>query len=106
MDSLNPHTEDKYAAKRKYRAFSMTPPILLRNVTESDLPILFEQQLDPEATAMAAFPSRNRESFMLHWAKIMADDANMIRAILFDQQVAGAIMSFELDGEREVGYWI
>ena len=33
--------------------------ILLRNVIESDLPIFFEQQLDPEATAMAAFPSRD-----------------------------------------------
>ena len=40
--------------------------ILLRNVNESDLPILFEQQLDTEATQMAAFPSRDRESFMAH----------------------------------------
>jgi len=31
--------------------------VLLRDVTESDLPILFEQQLDPEATAMAALPA-------------------------------------------------
>ena len=31
---------------------------MLRNVAESDLPIFFEHQRDPDATAMAAFPSR------------------------------------------------
>lgn len=44
----------------------MTNDVLLRDVTESDLPIFFEQQLDPDATAMAAFPSRDREAFMAH----------------------------------------
>jgi len=33
----------------------MTNKIILRDVTESDLPILYKQQLDPEATAMVAF---------------------------------------------------
>ena len=80
--------------------------ILLRNVIESDLPILFEQQLDPEATAMAAFPSRDRESFMAHWAKIMADESNILKTILFDGQVAGNIVCWEGSGKWEVGYWI
>src|SRR6185503_1313729 len=80
--------------------------ILLRNVTKSDLPILFEQQLDPDATQMAAFPSRDRESFMAHWAKIMADQSNILKTILFDGQVAGNIVSWESSGEWEVGYWI
>lgn len=82
------------------------PSIVLRDVTESDLPILFEQQLDPEATAMAAFPSRDSESFMAHWAKIMADQSGFLKTILFDGQVAGSIVSWEMDGEREVGYWL
>ena len=80
--------------------------VLLRDVTVSDLSIFFEQQLDPEATAMAAFPSRDRESFMAHWAKIMADDAVILKTILFDGQVAGNIVSWEQAGECEVGYWI
>jgi len=80
--------------------------VQLRNVTESDLPILFEQQLDPEATAMAAFPSRDRESFMKHWTKIMADESVILKTILFEGQVAGSIVSWEMLGEREVGYWI
>ena len=84
----------------------MANEVLLRDVTESDLPIFYEQQLDPDATAMAAFPSRDRESFMAHWAKIMADETGILKAILFDGQVAGNIVCWEQDGEREVGYWI
>lgn len=43
---------------------------------------------------------------MAHWAKIMADDSNILKTILFDGQVAGNIVSWEQSGEREVGYWI
>lgn len=80
--------------------------VLLRDVTEDDLPIFFEQQLDPAATQMAAFPSRERPAFMAHWAKILADTTVSTQTILFDKQVAGSIVSFEIAGEREVGYWI
>ena len=81
-------------------------PILIRNVIESDLPIFYQQQLDPEATAMAAFPRRDRESFMLHWKKIMADKSVILKTILFDGQVAGNIVCWEMLGKWEVGYWI
>ena len=84
----------------------MTTNVLLREVTDSDLPILYEQQLDPEATAMAAFPSRDRESFMAHSARIMADESVIYKAITFEGQVAGSIVSWEMAGEREVGYWL
>lgn len=84
----------------------MTDDVLLRDVTESDLPIFFEQQLDADATAMAAFPSRDREALMTHWVKIMGDDSVILKTILFDRQVAGNIVNFEMSGKREVGYWI
>jgi len=80
--------------------------VILRDVTEADLPIFFEQQLDPEATQMAAFPSRDRDAFMAHWAKIMNNKTNIIKTVLFEGQVAGNIVSWEQSGEREVGYWI
>src|SRR5512140_1863479 len=80
--------------------------ILLRDVIESDLPIFYEQQLDPEATAMAEFPSRDWESFILHWKKIMANTSGTLKAIVFEGQVAGHIVSWEMLGEREVGYWL
>lgn len=80
--------------------------ITLRNVIQDDLPIFFEHQSDPGAAKMAAFPSRDREAFMAHWAKIMANANVMNRTILYNEQVAGNIASFEMDGEQEVGYWV
>ncbi len=78
----------------------------LRDVIEADLPSFYEQQLDPEATAMAAFPSRQREPFMAHWAKILRDDRVIAQTIVVNGEVAGNIVSFEVEGETEVGYWI
>ena len=84
----------------------MTNDVQLRDVTESDLPIFFKQQLDPAATEMAAFPSRDKDAFMAHWAKIMADVSVILKTVLFNKQVAGNMVSFEISGKREVGYWI
>ncbi len=82
---------------------------LLRNVTETDLPIFFEQQLEPEANHMAAFTTKNpedREAFNAHWAKILADEDNINKTILFEGQVAGHVSSFIMFGERNVSYWL
>jgi len=84
----------------------MTDDVLLRDVSEEDLPILFDHQRDSQACEMAAFPSRDWEAFLLHWAKILKDDAVAKEAILFNGSVAGYIASFEQAGERQVGYWI
>jgi len=81
--------------------------IQLRDVIETDLPIFYEQQLDPEATQMAAFPSRSEEAFMAHWKdKVLANDSGQVQTILFNGEVAGNIVCFEQLGEREVGYWL
>jgi len=80
--------------------------VRLRDVIDDDLAILFEHQADPEASRMAAFPSRDRESFLAHWAKIRVDPTTKLQTILLDGQVAGSILSFERLGKREVGYWI
>src|SRR6266498_3846188 len=80
--------------------------IILRKVIDSDLPILFEHQADAVANQMAAFPARDKESFMAHWAKILMNESNIIKTILYNGQVAGTVMSFVMEGKREVGYWI
>jgi len=80
--------------------------VTIREVREDDLPILFEHQRDPEANAMAAFPPRDRDAFMAHWRKILSDPNLLARTIELDGAVAGNIGSFDLDGRREVGYWI
>ena len=83
-----------------------THSIVLRDVTEADLPIFYEHQLDPIANQMAAFPARDRDVFMAHWHKILCNATGIIKTIVFDGQVAGNIVSFSGDDEREVGYWI
>lgn len=80
--------------------------IALRPPTESDLQIFYEQQLDPEATRMAAFPAREREPFLAHWRKIMADETVRLRTVLFGGRVAGNVVSFEQSAGWEVGYWL
>lgn len=78
----------------------------MRDVCASDLPIFFEHQHDPEANRMAAFPARERSSFVAHWEKILGDHTITKKTVLFDGQVAGNVVSFEQNGRREVGYWI
>jgi RimJ/RimL family protein N-acetyltransferase len=84
----------------------MTHAVLLREVQDSDLPIFYEQQLNPEATQMADFPARDREAFMAHWAKIRRDKNNFMRTILYNGQVAGNILSWPQEDKQEVGYWL
>jgi RimJ/RimL family protein N-acetyltransferase len=84
----------------------MTKQILLRDVTESDLPIFFEHQLDPQANQMAAFPPREKEAFTSHWMKILSNEDVTKQTILVDGEVVGNIVSFEQFGHREIGYWI
>lgn len=88
------------------RALIGVGDVLLRTVGDADLPILFEQQLDPEACAMANFPPREREAFMAHWAKILADPSLVKQTILVGGLVAGSIVCYGPPGEREIGYWL
>lgn len=80
--------------------------IRLREVEPGDLPLFFAHQQDPVAVEMVAFKSRDRAAFDQHWAKILADAANLNRTVLVEGAVAGNISSFTRDGLREVGYWI
>lgn len=80
--------------------------VILRDVVEADLPIFYEQQLDEDATRMADFPSRDRDVFMAHWKKIMGNQTNILKTILFNGQVAGNMVSWEQDDEQDIGYWL
>ena len=80
--------------------------VVLREVSPGDLPVLFEHQRDPAATAMAGFPARDRAAFTAHWERILADPDVLARAVVADGRPAGNVVSFEHEGRREVGYWI
>lgn len=89
----------------------MTSDVLLRDVTEGDLPIFFGQQLDPAANHMAAFTAKDptdRAAFTAKWAKILGDDSITKQTILFGGQVAGSVVAFVApwSGKLEVSYWI
>ena len=72
--------------------------IVLREVTEADLVIFFEQQQDPDANWMAAFTAKDPTD----WAAFAA------KTILCGGRVAGNVGCFVApwSGQREVTYWI
>ena len=79
----------------------------LRPVTDADVEVFYEQQLDPEARRVAVFPLRDHDTFTTHWReRILADEANYAWTIAADGEVAGHMLCFERDGKREVGYWL
>lgn len=87
----------------------MTSRILLRDVAESDLPIFYQQQLDPVANTMAAFTPKDptdRDAFTARWSKILADPAITVKTILFQGQIAGHIVCHTWFGPPEISYWI
>ncbi|MEK6273929.1 MAG: GNAT family N-acetyltransferase [Actinomycetota bacterium] len=79
---------------------------VIRDVAESDIPVFFEHQRDPEAMDMAKMPARDEEAFRAHWQKILADDAATTKTIVFGDEVAGNLLIFDRGGKRLVGYWI
>lgn len=81
--------------------------ILLRPVVASDLPILFQQQLETEAVALSAYPSKDRGEFMRHWEGILKNKNVTARSILYKEKVAGHVISWkEGKFEQRIGYWI
>lgn len=80
--------------------------IVLRPVTEDDLPTLYAHQADPVAAAAAVWTPRDEPAFYAHWHRIMADPDVLLRAVLADGALAGSVVSWTHDGRRDVGYWI
>lgn len=80
--------------------------VRLRDVRDDDLATFFEHQRDADANRMANFDARDRDAFMVHWTKILRDETVVVRTVEFEGLVAGNIVSWEHDGERDVGYWI
>ena len=87
----------------------MINELYLRDVVYDDLPVFFENQLDQEANYMAAFTAKdptNQEAFTAHWHKILANETNIIRTIIFNEQIVGSVSSYEDEGKPEVTYWL
>jgi RimJ/RimL family protein N-acetyltransferase len=86
-----------------------SPHIVLRELEDRDLDVLFEHWTDREAIRMAAFTPADpddRGAFDARWARIRRDQNNTNRVIETEGRVVGHIASFDLEGQREVTYWI
>ena len=83
--------------------------IVLRDVEDGDLSVLFEHWTDRDAIRMAAFTSTNpddRADFDRRWERLRSDSSTTNSVVEIDGRVVGHIASFDLDGQREVTYWI
>jgi len=91
------------------KRFQPVTGVGLRDISEADLPFLWEQQQDEVANHMAAFtvedPS-DRAAFDHRWSRIFADTTLIKRIIVFDGKVVGSIFCHRWFGEPEVSYGI
>lgn len=81
--------------------------VVLRDLTEDDIEVLYAHQADPEASAMAAFPSRDRQAFEAHVReRVLGNESAVKKAIVVDGVVAGNIGSWTEEGRWLISYWI
>ncbi|GAB3169985.1 GNAT family N-acetyltransferase [Myceligenerans halotolerans] len=83
--------------------------MILRDVSDDDLDVLFDIQADGTAQHMAAFTSPDqgdREEYRARWRKFMGDDSITSKVIVVDGDVVGSVGSFVVDGDTEVTYWV
>src|SRR3954454_11272049 len=78
----------------------------IREVVESDVPLFYAFQADPESAAMAGVPSRDLDAVEKRWRVIIEDDEITARTIVVGDEVAGCVMAWTAKSHREVGYWI
>jgi RimJ/RimL family protein N-acetyltransferase len=83
--------------------------VTIRPVTDDDLEQLFQLESEVAGSDMIAFLPRepgDREAFDAHWARIRGIPENRFWIIEVDGRFAGYGLSFLMNGERQVGYWI
>ena len=80
---------------------------MLREVHDSDIAIFFEQQLDPVSNWQVAFTHEDpadEEAHNMHFAKVLSDKSIVMRTIVVDDEVAGYLTRYKIDGEPQIGF--
>src|SRR5580698_1912676 len=83
--------------------------VTVRNSVIDDLPVLFEIQRDQEGQRMAAFTAPaddDREAYLAKRRRHLANDAIVSKTIVVADEIVGSVACFEVEGEKEVTYWI
>jgi [ribosomal protein S5]-alanine N-acetyltransferase len=79
--------------------------MILRDMTQADLDVLFDIQDDDIARHMAGFTSADggdRDRYVARFRGFLADDKIINKVILVDDEIVGSIASFVLEGDTEV----
>ena len=83
--------------------------IELKDTNTDDLEALFNFQSDRDANYLAAFTTKdptNWDDYIKKWTRLLSDETINNKTIFFNNQIAGSIAKFEVDGESEITYWI
>lgn len=83
--------------------------VSLRPMQDRDFESVFALESDVLGADMIALLPRvpgDRPGFEQHWARIHGDITVVTRVIEVDGAFAGYAVSFLLDAERQVGYWV
>jgi RimJ/RimL family protein N-acetyltransferase len=84
----------------------MTDDVRLRDVEDADVEVFFAQAQDSEAARRAQFPSRDRETFMQHWAtKVLGEPTVFVQTVTVDGETAGNVVAWWQEDILFVGYW-
>lgn len=88
---------------------SVTRGVRVRPASDADKEALYELESDAVGADMIAFLPRepgDRAAFDAHWTRITSNADNRLWIIESDGAFAGYGVSFLMEGERQVGYWI
>ena len=83
--------------------------VSLRPLEDGDLDSIYEQSTDPESIRMAAFTAEDqtdRRAFLNRMSRNRANPSALNRVIDVDGAIAGTIVSFRIDNQLEVTYWV
>src|SRR5947209_5924853 len=91
------------------RSIDRHPQLVLRKTEPADLDVLFAFQADEDAAIMAAFMGENwrdKATYLAKWERFLADKTVDSRTILWNDQVAGSLGTWEMDGAPQISYVI
>ena len=83
--------------------------ITLTKTEKDDLNAFFQFQLDKEANYLAAFTSKdpnNKTAYIEKYSKFLNDPTINMRTIKVNNEIAGSIAKFIMEGEAGITYWI
>ncbi|MFD2248406.1 GNAT family N-acetyltransferase [Pontibacter ruber] len=83
--------------------------ITLTETEKDDLDAFFQFQLDKEANYLAAFTSKDptdKTAYIEKYTKHLNDPTIHMRTIKVNNETAGSIAKFVMEGEAEITYWI